>query len=142
MQAPPPRGLPARTVLPAVLLFSVILVGLVGYLIAQAFGVTGSLFGKAGSTASAPASQGAADAVQGGPPPAVMQQLSELRKRIAAHPNDDIALTQLGDMYLTVDKFAQAIPYYQRALRANPQNPSAKEGLSQAQAGLAAQTNQ
>ncbi len=45
-----------------------------------------------------------------------MMQLQELRDRIARNPKDDVALTQLGDMYLAVGKYAQAIPYYRRAL--------------------------
>ena len=34
----------------------------------------------------------------GGPPAAVMLQFKTLRERIAAHPDDDVAITQLGDM--------------------------------------------
>ena len=61
-----------------------------------------------------------------------MTQLKTLRARITAHPNDDVALTQLGDMYTTVNKFAEAIPLYKRALKANPNNVAAQEGLKQA----------
>jgi len=68
----------------------------------------------------------------GGPPAAVMEQLSTLRARIKAHPRDDVALTELGDMYLTVGKYDQAIPLYQRALAANPKNVAAQTGLSEA----------
>ena len=142
MQTPSPRGLPLRIYLPVVLAFAVVLVGLVGYFVAQSLGVTGSLFGKAGSGTTATAAQSGNTSVEGGPPPAVMEQLQALQKRIAAHPNDDVALTQLGDMYLTVGKYAGAIPYYRRALRANPQNVAAKTGLAQALSGLAAQNNQ
>lgn len=74
--------------------------------------------------------------VEGGPPATVRIQLQELQARIARHPKDDVALTQLGDLYLAVEKYAQAIPYYKRALSANPHNVAAQEGLSEARAGL------
>lgn len=142
MQTPQPRGLPPRIYLPVVLAFAVVLVGLVGYFVAQSLGVSGSLFGKAGSGTTVTAAQSGNTSVEGGPPPAVMEKLQALRQEIAAHPKDDVTLTELGDMYLTVGKYAGAIPYYRRALRANPQNVAAKTGLAQALAGLAAQGNQ
>ncbi len=109
------------------------------YLVADGFGVTGSVFGNA---AKAPQGNGAVPAqgsqnnVEGGPPAPVVAALQSLRQRIAAHPNDDVALTQLGDMYLAANRFAQAIPLYRRALRANPRNVAAQTGLAQAQAAL------
>lgn len=110
-----------------------------GYLVADGFGVTGSVFGKAvksASPGSAP-QQGSQSSVEGGPPAPVVAQLRSLRARIAAHPDDDVALTQLADMYLAADRFAQAIPLYQRALRANPHNVAAQTGLTQARDALA-----
>lgn len=108
------------------------------YLVADGFGVTGSVFGKAarpdsGATAER---QGSQNRVEGGPPAPVMAQLQTLRARIASHPNDDVALTQLADMYLAANKFDQAIPFYQRALRANPHNVAAQTGLAQAREAL------
>jgi hypothetical protein len=129
------RGLPPRIYLPIVILFAVLFLGVMGYLIAVGFGVTGSVFGKSGNAANL--SAGSTTAVQGGgPPAAVMQQLSTLRARIAAHPNDDVAITQLGDEYLAAGKFAQAIPLYQRALKVNPKNVAAQTGLAEAQESL------
>lgn len=129
------RGLPPRTYLPIVILFAVLFLGVMGYLIAVGFGVTGSVFGKSGNAASL--SAGSTTAVQGGgPPAAVMEQLSALRARIAAHPNDDVAITQLGDEFLAAGKFAQAIPLYQRALKVNPKNVAAQTGLAEAREGL------
>jgi cytochrome c-type biogenesis protein CcmH/NrfG len=129
------RGLPPRVYLPIVLIFAALFLGVMGYLIAVGFGVTGSVFGKSGDAASL--SQGSANAVQGGgPPAAVMEQLSTLRARIAAHPNDDVAITQLADEYLAAGKFAQAIPLYQRALKVNPKNVAAQTGLAEAQESL------
>ena len=39
-------------------------------------------------------------------------------------------------MYLAANKFADAIPFYERALRANPRNVAAQTGLAQAREGL------
>ncbi|MEO6836239.1 MAG: tetratricopeptide repeat protein, partial [Candidatus Tumulicola sp.] len=100
---------------------------------------TGSVFGKAAKPGAAPAAQqqqGAQASVEGGPPAAVVEQLKGLRERIAAHPNDDVAITQLGDMYLAANRFADAIPLYRRALRANPHNVAAQAGLAEARDGL------
>lgn len=108
------------------------------YLVADGFGVTGSVFGKAVNPGAGAASerQGSQNSVEGGPPAPVMAQLQTLRARIAEHPNDDVALTQLADMYLAANKFAEAIPLYRRALRANPRNVAAQTGLAQAQDAL------
>jgi len=108
------------------------------YLVALGFGVTGSVFGKAapanGSAAQAPSS--GTNVQGGGPPPAVMEQVQTLKARVAAHPKDDVALTQLGDLYLAANKFQEAIPLYKRALAANPRNVAAQTGLAQAQEDL------
>ncbi len=126
------RGLPPRIYLPIVAAIAVLFLGLMGYLVAIGFGVTGSVFGKSGNGAVG-SSAGSATSVQGGgPPAAVMEQLSTLRARIAAHPNDDVAITQLGDEYLAAGKFAQAIPFYRRALAINPKNVAAQTGLAEA----------
>jgi cytochrome c-type biogenesis protein CcmH/NrfG len=134
--AKPSRGLPPRLYLPVVAVFAVVFLAIMAYLINAGFGVTGSVFGKA-STGTAAGQQGSENRVEGGgPPPAVMEQLKTLRDRIAAHPNDDVAITQLGDMYLAANRFAQAIPLYQRALHVNPGNVAAQTGLAQANDGL------
>jgi cytochrome c-type biogenesis protein CcmH/NrfG len=117
---------------------SAIFLCVMAYLVADGFGVTGSVFGKAATSQSAASSapQGSQNSVEGGPPAPVVAALQTLRRRIAAHPNDDVALTQLGDMYLAANLFDQAIPLYERALRANPKNVAAQTGLAQAKAAL------
>ena len=126
------RGLPPRIYLPIVATIAVLFLGLMGSLVAVGFGVAGSVFGKSGNGAVG-GSAGSTTSVQGGgPPAAVMEQLSTLRARIAAHPNDDVAITQLADEYLAAGKFAQAIPFYQRALAINPKNVAAQTGLAEA----------
>lgn len=107
-----------------------------GYLVSVGFGVTGTVFGKPADGNPNAVPQGSQNAVEGGPPPPVMAQLQTLRARIASHPNDDVALTQLADMYLAANKFQQAIPLYRRALRANPHNVAAQTGLAQAREAL------
>jgi cytochrome c-type biogenesis protein CcmH/NrfG len=134
-------GLPPRIYLPIVALISAAFLAVMAYLVADGFGVTGSVFGKAAkSEATAPAQrQGSQNAVEGGPPAPVAAALQTLRARIASHPNDDVALTQLADMYLAANKFAEAIPLYERALHANPHNVAAQTGLAQAREGLQSQ---
>lgn len=131
-------GLPPRIYVPIVVVIAAIFLGVMGYLVAEGFGVTGTVFGKAAGTqpAGAMPQQGSQNAVEGGPPAPVVAQLRTLRARIAAHPNDDVALTQLGDMYLASNHFGEAIPLYERALRANPHNVAAQTGLAQAREAL------
>jgi cytochrome c-type biogenesis protein CcmH/NrfG len=133
-----PRGLPPRIYLPIVTVIAAIFLCIMAYLVADGFGVTGSVFGKAGAPQASNAiqQQGSQNAVEGGPPAPVMAQLKSLRERIAAHPNDDVAMTQLADMYLAANFFAQAIPLYERALRVNPHNVAAQTGLAEAREGL------
>jgi cytochrome c-type biogenesis protein CcmH/NrfG len=134
-----PRGLPPRIYVPIVVLIGVVFVGSMLYLVLLGFGVTGSVFGKSavsGTAAMQAENQGAAARVQGGPPAAVLTQLKTLRARIAAHPNDDVTITQLGDMYLAAGKFTEAIPLYRRALKINPHNVAAQTGLAEAQESL------
>ncbi len=140
MIAAPKRGLPPRIYLPIVFVIGILFLGAVGWLLKQGFATGGSVFGTGTGAAQAPAANETAGPpavnVQGGPPATVRVQLQELRARIARSPKDDVALTQLGDLYLAVEKYTDAIPYYVRALAANPQNVAAREGLSEARAGL------
>jgi Flp pilus assembly protein TadD len=46
----------------------------------------------------------------------VLEQLATLKKQVEQNPNDFDALVQLGNMYMDVSKFAQAIDYFNRAL--------------------------
>jgi len=140
---PAQRGLPPRIYIPIVVLLAAVFLAPLAWLVHAGFTTGGSVFGTgtgASSRGAAPtAGPPAVNVEGGGPPAAVRVQLQQLRDRIARNPKDDVALTQLGDMYLAVGKYAQAIPYYQRALTVNPGNVAAKEGLSEAQSGLKAQ---
>lgn len=133
----PKRGLPPRLYLPIVGILAVLFLCTMAYLIAVGFGVTGSVFGRGATSGSASTSASGVTNVQGGgPPPAVMEQLQSLRARVAAHPKDDVALTQLADMYLAANRFSDAIPLYKRALAVNPKNIAAQTGLAEAQESL------
>jgi predicted Zn-dependent protease len=122
--------------LPVVAVFAIVFLGVMGYLIAVGFGVTGSVFGKGAGSSSASAAGSQTSVQGGGPPAAVMEQLSTLRARIAAHPKDDVAITQLADMYSAAGKFEQAIPLYRQALAVNPKNVAAQTGLAEARESL------
>lgn len=139
VQQPPKRGLPPRVYVPIVAILGAVFLAIMGWLVHTGFTTGGSVFGTgtgAGSQAAAPAAPAAVSVEGGGPPVAVQMQLRQLRARIARDPKDDVALTQLGDMYLAVGKDRQAIPYYRRALAANPKNVAAREGMSQARSAL------
>ena len=135
MQVPGNRGLPPRIYIPVAAVFAVAFLLTLAWLVRIGFGTSGSVFGTAtGSPGPQAQQQQQTVNVEGGGPPAAVQvQLNELRGRIARNPKDDVALTQLADMYLAVGKAQDAIPLYKRALAANPNNVAAKEGLSQAQ---------
>jgi cytochrome c-type biogenesis protein CcmH/NrfG len=130
----PSRGLPPRIYLPIVAVIALAFLGVMTYLVGIGFDVSGSVFGKAGKPAQVAAPN--TNVEGGGPPAAVMLQLKTLRDRIAAHPDDDVAMTQLGDMELAVGRYASAIPLYTRALAVNPHNVAAQTGLEQARDGL------
>ena len=141
MLAAPKRGLPPRIYLPIVAVIAILFLGAIGWLLKQGFATGGSVFGNGtGAAAQEPTAKETAGPpavnVEGGPPAGVRVQLQTLRARIASSPKDDVALTQLGDLYLAVDKYSDAIPYYIRALAVNPHNVAAREGLSEARAGL------
>jgi tetratricopeptide (TPR) repeat protein len=134
------RGLPPRIYVPIVAAIGILFLGTMLYLVSIGFGVTGSVFGKSGTAGSSvmqAQAAGAATNVQGGgPPPAVLGQIKTLQARIAAHPTDDVTITQLADMYLAANKFTEAIPLYERALKINPNNVAAQTGLSEAKESL------
>ena len=133
-----PTGLPPKIYVPIAGVIAIAFLAIMFYLIAVGFGVSGSVFGNGKpSGGQTQAATGATNVQGGGPPAAVMEQLTTLRARIAAHPNDDVTITQLADMYLAAGKYTDAIPLYKRALSINPQNVAAQAGLEQAKSGQA-----
>jgi cytochrome c-type biogenesis protein CcmH/NrfG len=131
-------GLPPRIYLPIVGVLVIAFLTVMFYLVSIGFGVSGSVFGKS-AAAGTPApnqAQSGTNVQGGGPPAAVFEQLTALRARVAANPRDDVAITQLADMYLAANKFGESIPLYKRALAINPGNVAAQAGLEQAQESL------
>ena len=62
----------------------------------------------------------------GGPPAPVMQELTTMRARLKANPNDLAALVALAGMYFDAGKFDQALAYDRRALALDPGNPDVR----------------
>ena len=62
----------------------------------------------------------------GGPPAPVMQELTEMRARLKANPNDLAALVTLSSMYFDAGKFDQSAAYDRRALALDPGNPDVR----------------
>jgi len=62
----------------------------------------------------------------GGPPAPVMQELTAMRARLKANPNDLAALVALAGMYFDAGKFDQAVGYDKRALALDPGNPDVR----------------
>lgn len=127
------RGLPPRIYLPFVLIFAIVFLGTLAYLVNIGFGVRGAVFG---GSVQATQVESAQQRVEGGPPPAIALEWQTLQHRVATHPKDDVALTQLGDLELTADRYADAVTYYRRALAVNPHNAAALEGLNEAENAL------
>jgi hypothetical protein len=78
-----------------------------------------------GSNALPGAGVGGGSAV-GGPPAPVMQELTELRARLARNPKDLGALVQLANMEYDAQKFDKAAALYVRALALDPTNPDVR----------------
>lgn len=62
----------------------------------------------------------------GGPPAPVLQELTTMRARLKANPNDLAALVALAAMYFDAGKFDQAASYDRRALALDPGNPDVR----------------
>ncbi|HEY9746903.1 MAG TPA: tetratricopeptide repeat protein [Oculatellaceae cyanobacterium] len=58
--------------------------------------------------------------------------MAELRSAINVNPNFTAGRNRLGRLALSVDKPDQAMQYYREALRQNPKDPEAIQGLTQA----------
>jgi hypothetical protein len=67
-----------------------------------------------------------AQVAAGGPPAPVQRLLTELRGRLQANPNDIGALVNLANLYFDAGKYAEATPYYERALVLDPDNPDTR----------------
>jgi Flp pilus assembly protein TadD len=110
--------------------------GVVGYFLKIGLGVTGAALGpsvtQGDANLSAPAGPNdvgggtPAQAAAGAPPPPVARLLVELRDRLQRNPRDRSALTSLGSMYFEAGKYAQALPYYERAIALDPSDAAVR----------------
>jgi len=85
--------------------------------------------GNAAGAVAGPNGVGGGTPVQagaGGPPAPVMRLLVDLRGRLQKNPNDLAALVSIANLYFDAGKYAQAIPYYKRALALDPANPDTR----------------
>ena len=112
------------------------------------FGVSGIFFGlllgwivgsqQSGSTlrsmpAPAPAAAASAPApAQGSGAPAVVldeTQVRALETTAQANPNDEAVRVQLGNMFFDAERFADAIKWYEAALKVNPKDANVSTDL-------------
>jgi hypothetical protein len=136
--------------LPILTVSAICVIALIAYFLKIGLGVTGSALGPEAKTTALPATQtataapgevvvpqtggapvggggpAAAAPAGGGPPAPVQRMLTELRGRIARNPSDLSALVSLAQLYFDAGKFAQALPYYRRALALDPANPDTR----------------
>ncbi len=155
MTGGPARGLPPRIYLPILFVAALVFLGIVGYFLRIGLGVTGAALGPTAQqgdsnirATSAPADalpttepgdvvvpQTGGNGVGGGtplpaqaagPPAPIARLLVDLRGRLQRNPNDLGALVNLADLYFDAGKFAQAIPYYRRAIALDPANPDTR----------------
>jgi len=81
------------------------------------------------SPASSMTPAAAATATGGGNPmAAVLAKIASLKQTLEKNPSDFDALSELGNMYMDAGKYAQAIDYYERALRVRDE-PSLRTDL-------------
>jgi len=134
--------------LPILTVSAICVIALIAYFLKIGLGVTGSALGPEAKATALPANAiattapgevvvpqsggapvgggGPAAAVAGAPPAPVLRLLTELRGRIARNPSDLSALVSLAQLYFDAGKFAQALPYYRRALAIDPGNPDTR----------------
>ena len=151
----PARGLPPRIYVPIVIVAALVFLGIVGYFLRIGLGVTGAALGPTAQqgdanirATAAPADtlpttqpgdvvvpQTGGNGVGGGtplpaqaagPPAPIARLLTDLRDRLQRNPNDLGALVNLADLYFDAGKFAQALPYYKRAIALDPDNPDTR----------------
>ncbi len=87
------------------------------------------------SAAAAPASTSAAPATDATTssaapaPPLDTQQVAALQQQATAQPSNADVREQLGDLYFNAERFSQAVPWYEAALKLAPKNVNASTDL-------------
>ncbi len=95
---------------------------------AAGIGVATADAAPSGAEAAVNAMPGSPMAGANAPMAAVLQRLTALKQQAAANPNDPDPLVQLGDMYMDVAKYPQAIGYLEHALSLR-EDPSVRTDL-------------
>jgi tetratricopeptide (TPR) repeat protein len=109
------------------------------------FGISGTFFGLlvgwiigsqqsvARTGAAAPAAAQAAPASprnQQAPPPLDLQRVSALEQQAKTRPADAAIRAELGNVYFDAERFDQAIPWYEGALKLNPKDINVSTDLA------------
>ena len=81
----------------------------------------------AASAAPAPPADQAAG--QPPPPPLDTRQVAELERIANAEPGNATARAELGNLYFNAERFDQAVPWYEAALKLNPKDVNASTDL-------------
>jgi tetratricopeptide (TPR) repeat protein len=95
--------------------------------------IIGSQQGVARTGAAAPAAAQAAPASPGNqqaPPPLDLQRVSALEQQAKTRPADAAVRAELGNVYFDAERFDQAIPWYEAALKLNPKDINVSTDLA------------
>ena len=106
------------------------------------FAISGTFFGlmvgwiigsQRVAPAAAPAPQTAQAAPQNqpqqGPPPLDERRVNQLTAQASAEPQNAVVRAQLGNLYFDVDRFNDAIKWYEESLRLRPSDPDVSTDL-------------
>ena len=155
MKSSPARGLPLRIAVPIIVVFAAVFLGVMTYFLRIGLGSSGTALGSNVEQGDAriaatpvptdepglvtvPQSGGGeapGNSVGGGPPAPVMQELTQLRGRLARNPRDVDALVTFGDLELDAGMYARAESYFGQALAVDPRSAGALYGRAVAQRG-------
>lgn len=93
--------------------------------------ILGSQSGVRLTTPPAPAAQTAAAPSQATtPPPIDLNRASDLEQQAKSRPSDAAVRTELGNLYFDGERFDQAVPWYEAALKLDPKDINASTDLA------------
>ncbi len=106
---------------------------LVGWIIGSQAGVPRMAMSPAPTAATQPAAE-PASSPQGGqgqqPRPLDEAQAQALRSAAERNPSDAATRVQLGNLYFDAERFAEAVTWYEAALKLNPNDPNVSTDLA------------
>jgi cytochrome c-type biogenesis protein CcmH/NrfG len=91
--------------------------------------IIGSQQGTGGSRAPEPAPAQAASSAEKPPPPLDERRVADLKASAERNPADAESRVQLANLYFDSERFADAIRWYEEALKIDPRNPNASTDL-------------